>query len=241
MSGTQAATVNDIVNGAITELSQVPGQATQIYSTPRMTQYTQNAVLLELEEMWWPQLIWYQAVGIDGATGIPLVDLQGPINFIDEWTDILAVFPEGSHRKLPVWTGFGNPFAMGNASGGMARYIMPSMSTLHRPFSVLPYGYAGNVTVMTRQRPVVPMTGVDKIWLDRLLILYDVCWMYAVDDGTIPAQVNKYQVLAANRRKKIKAAYNTHPILLDPSAGMDDENAMAGDTTFFVLDEDPLA
>ena len=71
------------------------------------------------------------------------------------------------------------------------------------------------------------------------MILYDVCWMYAVDDGTIPAQVNKFQVLAANRRKRIKAAYNTHSTPLDPRQGSYDD--MWHDDSYFVLDQDPLA
>jgi len=239
MSGTQAATVDDIVRAAITELSQVPGQATQIYSTPRMQQYTQNAVLLEFEEMWWPQLLGYQTVGIDPATGVPIADLKGPIGYVDEWSDILSVFPEGSNRQLPVWTNRGNPYTLGNTSG-RPLYISALATIPHRPFSVWPLGYSGNVVVLYRQRPALPMSGTDKIYLDRLLILYDVCWMYAVDDGTIPAQVNKFQVLAANRRKRVKASYNTHPILLDPAQGMYDEN-MGADVTYFVLDQDPLA
>ena len=238
MSGTQAATVDDIVRAAITELSQVPGQATQIYSTPRMQQYTQNAVLLEFEEMWWPQLLHYQIVGIDPTNGIPVDDIRGPIGFVDDWTDILAVYPEGSNRQLPVWTHHGNPHVL-TSNAGRPLYIHISMAFPHRPFNVYPYGYAGNVTVLGRQRPTIPMSGTDKIWLDRLLILYDVCWMYAVDDGTIPAQVNKFQVLAANRRKRVKASYNTHPILLDPAQGMYDSAWQ--DDSFFVLDQDPLA
>jgi hypothetical protein len=238
MSGTQAATVDDIVKAAITELSQVPGQATQIYSTPRMQQYTQNAVLLEFEEMWWPQLIHYQTVGIDASTGVPTADIKGYINYVDDWTDVLAVFPEGSNTKLPVWTGFGNPYVL-TSNAGRPLYINAFGGIPHRPFSVWPLGFGGNVVGMFRQRPTLPMSGTDKIYLDRLLILYDVCWMYAVDDGTIPAQVNKFQVLAANRRKRVKASYNTHPILLDPAQGMYDSAWQ--DDSFFVLDQDPLA
>ena len=43
-----APTVQDIVKAAITELSQVPGLATQIYATPRLQQFVQNALLLEV-------------------------------------------------------------------------------------------------------------------------------------------------------------------------------------------------
>jgi hypothetical protein len=237
MSGTTAATVGDIVSAAITELSQVPGQATQIYSTPRMQQYVQNAVLLELEEMWWAKLMFYlYDVPIDGTTGVPTLDLVSPFGgYLDDYSDINAVFPADSNRSLTVMPRGMNP---GTLRGQTSRFYISPGHVTHRPLIVWP-PYAHSVTVYARHRPVLPMSMEDRIWLDRLLILYDVCWMYAVDDGTIPAQVNKFQVLAANRRRRMKAADNSHPIPLDPSQGTYD--SMMHDDTFFVLDQDPLA
>jgi hypothetical protein len=64
--------------------------------------------------------------------------------------------------------------------------------------------------------------------------------MYCVDDGTIPAQVNKFQVLAQNRRRMVKASYAQHPLELDSRYPTDD--VMNGiDSSYFVLDQDPLA
>jgi len=238
MSGTTAATVGDIVNAAITELSQVPGQATQIYSTPRMQQYAQNAVLLELEEMWWPPLMYYARVLIDPLTGIPTTDIASPYGgYLDEYSDVCQVFHEGSNTPMQSLPRNINPYTMtydGGNRGITGKYYIGPSALLHRPITVWPPADIG-VVVYARHRPIVPMALTDRILLDRLMILYDVCWMYAVDDGTIPAQVNKFQVLAANRRKRIKAAYNTHSTPLDPSTQSHYED------TFFVLDQDPLA
>jgi hypothetical protein len=77
----------------------------------------------------------------------------------------------------------------------------------------------------------------DTLYLDQLLLQYDACWMYAVDDGTIPAQVNKFQVLAQNRRRMIKAAFSQQPLELDPRFRHDAD----ADSGYFVLDTDPLA
>jgi hypothetical protein len=46
--------VSNIVSSVINLLSQVPGIATQIYASNRIQQHVQDAFLLELEEMWWP-------------------------------------------------------------------------------------------------------------------------------------------------------------------------------------------
>lgn len=237
-TGTIPATVDSVVRAAITELSQVPGLATQIYSTPRLQQYVQNAVLMELEEKWWINLMAYlYDVPIDPLTAKPAHDLVHPLGgFIDEYTDIAAVWPSGSNKKLLALPRRLNPQTL---LGQTSKFYVGPNATLHRPLTVWP-PHDHTVTIYARYRPPLPMMAVDKIWLDRVLILYDVCWMYAVDDGTIPAQVNKFQVLAANRRKRMKAAEEVHGV---PLNGGDDYDPPVGghDDSFFVLDTDPLA
>ena len=233
-----AVTVNDIVKAAINELSQVPGLATQVYATPRLQQFVGNAVLLEHEEMWWPQLMMYQNVPIDPATGLLAADLQGPISYIDDYANVAAVYHDGRNDKIPELPQSINPFAL--SSAGRVRFISADSTIAHRPFRVWPTGATGNVAVWARQDTPSPATGTDKVYMDQTLILYDVCWMYAVDDGTVPAQVNKYQVLAANRRKKMLGNFSQHPLALDTRYNWQDMLA-TGDDSFFVLDQDPLA
>jgi len=93
--------VSNIVNAVINELSQVPGIATQIYSAGRIQQHVQDALLLELEEMWWPDYMTYIGpIPLDGTTGSLTQDLVGPLATITEYRDIAAVYPENSNRKL---------------------------------------------------------------------------------------------------------------------------------------------
>lgn len=234
MAGTS---IGDIVADVITEISQVPGVATQVYSQDRIRQFVQNAWLLEIEEMWWPQYRWTQTVAIDG--GVLQDDLQGPISYIDDWADIQAVFPEGSNRKLRELPQSVNPTAL--VSGMQSWYIAPDYTFAHRPFRVYPSDSTGNVTVVARQMHSLPFTTDTVVYLDRLLLMYDACWMYTVDDGTVPAQVNKFQMLAGNRRKKMIAGQAQQPLQLDPRYPADADMIGAEDTTFFTLDQDPLA
>jgi hypothetical protein len=75
----------DIVKAVIVELSQVPGIATQVYAADRILQYVQDAFLLEIEEIWWPQYMQYFGpVALDGTTGIIVSDLTGPISSITD-------------------------------------------------------------------------------------------------------------------------------------------------------------
>src|SRR4249920_2132454 len=93
--------VQDIVNAVINELSQVPGVATQIYASGRILQHVQDALLLELEEMWWPDYMTYIGpIPLDGITGSLTQDLVGPLATITEYRHIAAVFPADRNRKL---------------------------------------------------------------------------------------------------------------------------------------------
>lgn len=234
MAGTS---IGDIVADVITEISQVPGVATQVYSQDRIRQFVQNAWLMEIDEMWWPEYRHIQTVPIVG--GRLDADLVGAISAIDDWTDIQAVFPEGSNRKLRELNQSINPSAMTGGKG--LAYVIADYQTAHRPFRVLPEDSSGNVVVVARQRHPLPFTSATIQYLDRLLLMYDACWMYTVDDGTVPAQVNKFQMLAGNRRKRLKAGYAQQPLELDPRFPSDAALTGGIGEDWFQVSEDPLA
>jgi hypothetical protein len=233
--------VSNIVSSVINLLSQVPGVATQIYASNRIQQHVQDAFLLELEEMWWPDYMCFIGpVALDGTTGRLAQDLTGPLATITEYRDIAAVYQSTTNRRLRELPQSMNPTLL--TAGLTSFYIAPDYTVPGRPFRVYPADSTTSVVVWARQRPKLPLAMTDTLYLDQLLLQYDACWMYAVDDGTIPAQVNKFQVLAQNRRKMVKAGYAQHPIELDPRfpAGADTFGG-GDDSTYFVLDKDPLA
>ena len=216
------ALVSDIVNTVINQLSQVPGIATQIYSAGKIQQHVQDALLLELEEMWWPDYMTYIGpIPLDGTTGSLTQDLVGPLATITEYRDIAAVYPEGRNRKLRELPQSINPTTLRDGMGSW--YIAPDYSAPARPFKVYPTNSTIRVVAWCRQRPTLPLAITDKVYIDGLLLQFDACWMYCVDDGTIPAQVNKFQVLAQNRRRMIKAGYAQHSLELDPRYPMENE------------------
>ena len=207
--------VGDVVSDVITELSQVPGIATQLYASGRIRQHVQDAIQLELDEMWWPNLMHYQRVALDGVSGLLAADLQGPLGFIDDYTDIAVVWPDGSNRPIKELPQSINPFNL-TSTAFSPIFMSPDATIPHRPVKFWPVDSPGSVVVFARQSPSIPVSDSTPFYLDRLLITYDACWMYCVDDGTVPAQVNKFQMLAVARRKKVKASYAQHPLQLDP-------------------------
>lgn len=226
--------VKDIVSAVIVELSQVPGVATQIYSAGRIRQHVQDAYQLEIDELWWPRYMWWQTIPVDLATGLLTEDIKGPISFVDEYEDIRAVFPEGSNRSIAEFPATMYPPTLIN---GSRLFITPDYTVPHRPFKILPPsgGNKGSVVVHARQSTPLPLADDSNVYIDNLLLQYDAAWMYCVDDGTVPAQVNKFQMLATKRRKQIRASLAQQPLLLDPRYPTE---AM---TDYFVLDQDPLA
>jgi hypothetical protein len=231
------AVVGDIVNAVINLLSQVPGFVTQTYASGRILQHVQDALLLELEEMWWPDyMAWIGPIPIEN--GIPTIDLVGPLATITEWRDVAAVFPTDSNKKLSELPTNINPSLL---TSGKPRFVYPSYVTPNRPFAVLPPTSDTSVYAWCRQRPPLPLKTTDRVYIDNVLLQFDACWMYAVDDGTIPAQVNKFQVLAQNRRRMVKAGFAQHPLELDPRTSGDAAMEGVEDTTWFWLDKDPLA
>jgi hypothetical protein len=233
------ALVSDIVNAVINLLSQVPGVATQVYASGRIQQHVQDALLLELEEMWWPDYMAYIGpIGVDGSTGSLTADVVGPLATITEYRDLAGVFRGDSNAKLRELPQSVNPLMLNGASS--VGFLAPDYTTVGRPFKVYPPGIT-SVLVWARQRPVLPLTLSSKVYIDAVLLQYDACWMYAVDDGTIPAQVNKFQVLAQNRRKMVKAGYGQHALELDPRFPSEANLMSTWDGGYFVLDEDPLA
>lgn len=228
--------VSDIVSDVINELSQVPGVATQIYSAGRIQQFVQSAFLLEFEEMWWPDYMSYFTVTTDGTTGAITSDLVGPLGSVSEYGDIAFVWPANSNSRLRELPPGRNPMSMSNATDAGIPYIMPDYSVPNRPLKIFPPGVVGSFTIWARQRPKMPLALADYVMLDRLLLTYGAAWMYSTDDGTVPAQVTKYEMLAVKRRKQCLQRYTQQPVPLDARV-MD----QIEDGGWFTVGVDPLA
>jgi hypothetical protein len=227
--------VRDIVNAVINELSQVPGVATQLYSANRIQQYVQDAFLMEFDDFWWPQYTTFAQSGLDGVTGSLTQDLVGPLGPISDFTDIKNIWPLNIQRKLRQLPQSVNPYTLTGTNYPM--YVTPDYSVPNRPFVVFPQESTTPLVVQGKQRPAMPLSLDNVIYLDMLMLQYDAAWMYCVDDGTIPAQVNKFQTLAQKRRTMIQSSVSEQPIPLDPRrmSNLDDEPG------YFILDQDPLA
>lgn len=218
--------VGTLVGMVINELSQVPGVVTQKYSSPVITQYIQNAYMMEIEDVWWPDYMHYfQNVNVDPLTGLLTSDLIGPISSIDDYGDIQAVWPGNSSTPLMGLPSSMNPatFTTNSSAGGtsMPVYIAPDQTLPNRPFRVYPTNSIGPLVVLARQSTAIPFTTGTRVGIDPLLLMFDAAWQYCISDGTIPAQVAKYELLIKKRRQQMITNFNNMPIPLDKRIPVD--------------------
>ena len=235
--------IGDIVTDVITELSQVPGVATQIYAAPRIRQYVQDAILLELGDGWYPDYMHYFMCVPDGVSGLLTQDMVGPISTIDNFSDIAYVWPSNSNQPLKQLPPRSNPTRLtgtGSFTTGHRMFISPDYTFPNRPFRVWPANATDTLTVWAQQHPTLPVQDTDNVYVDRLLLTYDAAWMYVTDDGTVPAQVDKFEKLAIKRRSQVKSNFLNQPLPLDSRYAADDVFSETTSTPF-VLDTDPLA
>jgi len=232
-------TAQSIINKAIYEMSQVPGVSTQLYATPKLLQHLETSLQLEEEVMNWPALMKRFTVALDGTTGRITSDLTGTISNITDYSQIVKAWPANSNRQIMQLSSLRNPNTM--LSGGRPRYMAADYLSTNRPVIFYPANATGNVDLWCKQSHPASLGLQSNVYLDPVLMLFDICWQYCTDDATIPSQVAKYEMLIMNRRKQLIGMYAQQPIPLDDRYNIDD---MIQDDTFisyFSLDEHPLA
>lgn len=207
--------VSEIITDVIIELSQVPGVSTQIYATTRISQHVQDAIIFMMDAMWWPDLMKFYPVTLDGVTGEITSDLLCGLrnHAISRYQDIEAVYRAGSNHPLAELPPRTNPY---NLSGSSAMYLTPNPATPLRPFTVWPLTAAENLVVHARAYPIIPISTTDTVYLDRLMITYMAANFFAEDDGTNPGQIAKFAGKFEKRLEQVKAAWGQHSIALDP-------------------------
>ncbi len=207
-------TMSSVVSKVINELRQVPGVATQTYSAGVIQQYVENTFLMLLEETWWNDLMHYFTATVNGTTGHLTADLVGPISNITDFHDIAYVWPENSNRHLNTLPTLTNPFTI---TGTLATYFTADSTYPNRPLKIWPVTCADNLVIWARQRPVTPIALTDNLYIDDLALMYGAAWMYCVDDGTVPAQVDKFLNMYASRKKILLSNMVANSMPLDTS------------------------
>lgn len=201
-------TLAQLISGVQDKLYQQAGLGVQIYSQDNIAKKIVEGfdLLFTNNDKKWKRFNVYVQKTLDGTTGRPTT----VVTEITSYEDLYAVYRENSDQKLSLFSSERNPF---NITGTQAYQYMPDATHLIR---VVPFTSTGNIVLFGRQRPsTYPFTLDDIVPFDYLALEYYAAWSYCVDDGSNPAQADKFNGLFEERVNQLYKSQASEPISLN--------------------------
>lgn len=209
--GFNDTTTAQLVLNVYRKISLVSGASVQRYAQDVVLMYLQDTYDELFKKFWWDQFRHREVMTLDGTTGTVTTDLSEKIKEPD---DIKAIFPEDGSKSLSTPPGYYNP----DLITGTRPLFFEKIADASKLFRILPVTSTGNVTVVYRTKPA-PLNIEDaaKIPFDSLVLEYGAAHKYLVDDGSNPAQEQKFQNQFASRVIALTAGHNDDPISMNPA------------------------
>lgn len=158
-----AASVRDIVNGALELVGQVSGSGVQVYADDFARRCAVRAFDMLFKKRDWEQFLEWTNPTLDGTTGIITADLYTAIR---DFEDFLAVYREGESKPLPVMDHKRN----WNKLTGTRVQTWTGLHVSHphyakRRLQFYPATSVGSVNVLARKYPL-PNPAIQWGWSD---------------------------------------------------------------------------
>lgn len=211
-------TVRDAITQVARNCSLVNGVNMTPYSDDTILGYLIAAHEHIIGESEWAEMIVWRTRTLDGVTGLVTQLITDTVN----WKSIVRIYHELYQTPMPVLTSYINPLFDSTLAQGY-RGIPPEEDNATDAGKYLVKFYPPNLTgtvLFQIHREVDFETDTTVIPIDWWLHVYLASWMYAVDDGTNPAQIDKYLKLADKRMKQVNAMENSRPTSLTPGSIM---------------------
>lgn len=202
-------TLEELITEVQTELHQVAGPATQLYTQDMLVARINDAFITFFEdtEVQWKRFIEYATYVLDGTTGKSTTDVSATFR---DYNHILGVYPSESDRRLVSFNTQRNPALI---TGDYPVFVKPT-STATKIFQVLPLTATGSVTVIGKAlSQLFPFDDLaDVVPFDYLAIKYYAAWQQLMQDGTSPDAAAVMLTLFQNRYKSLKASQSQEPV-----------------------------
>ena len=205
------ATVENIIEDVITELSQVAGPSVSRYAEDQIMAKINNSFDKFFQKMWWPEYCtWYERT-LDGTNG--LVSQQLPD--IASFNDVRVIYRGQESRPIPLLPATRNPFNLGS---GRVQFISGDATAEdYGWFKSWPRDATDDIKIHARVHPGT-FTGGTRIYIPRLIMVYSCAWQISEDDATNPGASEKFQVMlekqwedymqnAAAKERSVTGAY----------------------------------
>lgn len=211
---TRFVTLNELIQRTIRRLSQVPGTSVQTYSEDRIADMLQHKFDVLFDEAWWFQFLYWRTITLDGALGIPTINLQTATNPLDRFEDIKFVMVNDTNRKLTRLPETINPTSV---TSNNARWI-EEYNLDGRVFRVLPVTSTDTLQLRYRSRPAAFTTN-DVVNFDPEALVLGATYDYLEDDGTNPGATAKFLNFFESRVKQLKLMLSQIDHDTDPRLG----------------------
>ena len=209
------ATFSSLIEGVQIRLGEVRGTAADLYSEEVLGAYIQDAFELVFDELWIPEYRVILTRDLDASTGIVTADVADTTDdeYIAYYKDIQLIFPEDSDQPLRQLPTRINPSRL---SGTYPRYVSPYAG--NRLFKVWPIEADSTLTIIGRQRPVMPFTSTDELKIDSLLLTMGACWLAMESDSTSPGAAENFQNLFNSRLRTERSNMSNQPLALNSNS-----------------------
>lgn len=212
-----SATVQQIMDDALTIMGEVAGTGVQAYTEDRVFRDAIRSFNLLFKKYHWKQYQMWQHLALDGTTGIITTDaLEG----VKDFEDFISINPDGKDTGLPTLPTGINPFSL---TSGTEPLYWTSLHATHdhyrkRKLQIYPVGSVGYVDVCAM---VYPVTSNENDWdfdsemhLDRDMLSYGTAFMTLAADDLNPQGAGIAQQMMEMRFRDIMNSMGGHKIPL---------------------------
>lgn len=211
-------TLRDAVTQVARNMSLTDGVNMTPYSDTTIVSYLIAAHQHILGEAEWSEMMVWRPRVLDGVSGL-VTEL---ITDTDDWKDVARIYHELYQTPMPVISSYTNPIFSTSLMQGY-RGLPPEEDNQTDAGKYLvrfyPYNLTGNV-LFQMHRKIDWTLDEAVIPIDWWTHVYIASWMYAADDGTNPAQLDKYMKLGQKRLGQVMAMENSRPTTHSPGSIM---------------------
>lgn len=194
----QYDTLQNLTQQTIKKLSLYSGVDVQIYAEDRIADMIIDAYNELIEERFWTDCMQWNEFNLSGSLGIVNENVS---TYIKDFNDIECIFSE--YNKRHQLRKAHNTTIPQTIDGNVPQLYTKSANP-NKIFAVIPYNATGKLYVRSRNK-ITTFYPQDFVPFDKLALIYKVCWQYTVDDGSNPAEQQKFLKLFEDRMKELRA------------------------------------
>lgn len=194
----QYDTLQNLTQKTIKKLSLYSGTGVQIYAEDRIADMIIDAYNELIDERFWSDCMEWHQYNLSGENGIVN---ENVIDDIKNISDIECIFSEYNKRhQLRKAHNTTIPYTI---EGNVPQLYIKSTNP-NKIFAVIPFNSTGKLYVRSRKK-LLQIYPQDLVPFDSLALVYKVCWQYTVDDGSNPAEQQKFKQLFDERMKELRS------------------------------------